>query len=221
MERKNGKYNNEALFKGPMMLGKLCADSVETMMDAYRKQMDFYNTTFGDYFNSMAGESKNAMNPAKTFMDLTFGNNPFKWMFYPANSFGSASFTNPFDKMFKQLSDFNQNAIGVFNQQFERGNADLEILIEEYQEKFNKQSEIIKEMLYSISNSYSKQTESYLKTTSDLQEELIKKINLLIKLNQEFWSDMSKSYQIQFDVEAFSEDGNSEKKKSSKVNVHS
>ncbi|MEI8137877.1 MAG: hypothetical protein WCH21_11180 [Bacteroidota bacterium] len=227
METTNSTPANETLLESAKMANKWFNDATTSTMESYKKQLNLVSGYYSNFFNSFLGENKNIWNPTKNFADLFFNNNDsIKSMFIPFSGFGmngafSNQFSNPFEKMIKQLTDYNQNLLGSFTKQFENGNSDWGVLNEKYQKTIEKEFEASKKLINTMVEGYNAQTESSLEAHKKLQEEINKQIGLVFKLNQEFWSEVLKTSQPPVALEKFSKDGAiNDNKKQTKTSVN-
>jgi hypothetical protein len=137
-------------------------------------------------------ENENSFNSFKNRNDFSEYKDSMKSLFAPFIDFtANGGSSNPFEKMFKQVTDYNKHLFGAFTKQFEQVMPELNTLSEKLQHKAEKQFEASKSLTNTIVETFTKQMESSLDVGKKLQEEMSKQITSAIKLNQEFCSEAS------------------------------
>ena len=223
---------NETLSESAKMANKWLNDANASMMDVYKKQLNIVSGFYSNFFNSFSGENKNIWNPAKTFTDLFSNNAGMKSMFTPFGGFGldsgftnpfSSAFSNPFsnplDKIFKQMTDYNQT-LSSFSGQFGNENSGWSSINEKYQKTIAKEFEASKGLLNTLIDGYKKQAETSIEANKKLQEEINKQISLIVKLNQQFWSEILNTSSVAPTIEKPSKNGVANDLKSTKSSVN-
>ncbi|MEO5991625.1 MAG: hypothetical protein ABIP68_08320 [Ferruginibacter sp.] len=201
-------------------------NALTSMMEAYKKQLSQVSEFYTNAFSSLSGQSKNRWNPMQNQGNLFFNNDMLKSLFTPFNSFGinnSVSnpfmnlFSNPFDKMVKQVSDYNHNLMGSLTQQFNNTNSDGNGINDKYQKLVEERTEASKAYINTLAETFNKQMESTLAMNKKLQEETNKQFESVLKLTQEFWAGVLNVDQTSSSLPNFSKDGSSEIKKDKTV----
>lgn len=222
METNKTNSANETLLEGAQTTNKWMNDASSAMMDMYKKQTDMASSFYSNLFNSISGTNKNSTNPLANFSNpFSNGNDMMKNMFAPFNGFGMNSFSsNPFEKVMKQLTDFNQNLLSSLNKPFGNGNQDFGALTENYKNVVEKEMETSKKMMGSLVEAYHKQMEFTMENNKKLQEEMNTQFNQLVKLTQQFWAGaVNNAEQLPHLIEKFSKDGVAGDKKQTKTTV--
>ncbi len=222
---------NETLLEGAQTTNKWMNDASSAMMDMFKKQAEMSSSFYSNLFNSFSGANKNSFNPMANFNNpfTSVFSNPFssdndmmKNMFSPFNAFGmNSSFSNPFEKAIKQLTDFNQNLLTSFGKPFGNGNQDLGALTENYKNIVEKEMETSKKMMRSLVEAYHKQMEFTIENNKKLHEEMNAQFNQLLKLTQNFWAGaVNNAEQLPHVIENFSKDGAAGDKKQTRANAN-
>jgi hypothetical protein len=191
-------------------------EAATLMMEGFKKQLNLISGFYTNIFNSFSGKNENSWSPLQNNANLFFNNEALKSMFTPFNGFGmqgnfsnpfASLFSNPFDKINRQFTDYNKNLMSAFTNQSEIKNSDFGALNEKYKNTIEKELEASKNVISSIVESYNKQMEFSLEATKKLQEEINKQINIVFKLHQQFWSEALNAPQLSVALEKFSKDG--------------
>jgi hypothetical protein len=195
----NQQKTSELFGESAKIANKWFSDAASSMMEIYNKQL---NMTFGFYnnlFSSFSGQT--TRNPSLIFPNA-FGNgngdtkaffNPFSWMQDENKILNPLS--NVYQGMFKQLTEYNKNLLRTLQNNFQLQQNDLTMLGEKYQQVLEKDWQAVKNSLNSISEAYNARIESSMDFNKKLAAELNRLSNILIRNNEEFWSQAAKSYQ--------------------------
>lgn len=198
------------------------SNAITSMMEGYKKQLSQVSEFYTNVFNSFSGQTKNIWNPMQNQGNLFFNNDILKSMLTPFNSFGINNiisnpfmnlFSNPFDKMIKQVSDYNHNLMGSLSQQLDNTNTDGNLITEKYQKLVEERTETSKEYIKGLAEAFNKQMESSLATNKKLQEETNKQFEDVLKLTQQFWSGVLDINHTSPPLNKFSKDGAMEVRK--------
>ncbi len=193
-------------------------NALTSMMEGYKKQLDSVSEFYNNIFNSFSGQTKNMWNPMQNQSNLFFNNEALKSMFTPYNGFGmNNGISNPFDKMVKQVSDYNHNLMGSLTQQFNNTNSDGNSIADKYKKLVEERNEASKTYISTLAETFNKQMESSLAMNKKLQEETNKQFESVLKLTQEFWAGVLNVDQTSSSLPNFSKDGSSEIKKDKAV----
>jgi hypothetical protein len=201
-------------------------NALASMMEGYKKQLSQVSEFYTNAFSSLSRQSKNRWNPMQNQGNLFFNNDMLKSLFTPFSSFGMNNsvsnpfmnlFSNPFDKMAKQVSDYNHNLMGSLTQQFNNTNSDGNGINDKYQKLVEERTEASKAYINTLAETFNKQMESTLAMNKKLQEETNKQFESVLKLTQEFWAGVLNVDQTSSSLPNFSKDGSSEIKKDKTV----
>ncbi|MEO6302599.1 MAG: hypothetical protein ABIP51_05465 [Bacteroidia bacterium] len=191
-------------------------NALTSMMEAYKKQLNQVSEFYTNMFNSFSGQSKSMWNPMQNQSNLFFNNDALKSMFTPFNGFGMNNgasnpfmnlFSNPFDRMVKQVSDYNHNLMGSLTKQFDNANSDGHSIGDKYQKLVQERNEASKVYINTLAETFNKQMESILATNKKLQEETNKQFEDVLKHTQQFWADVLNMNQTPPPLPNFSKDG--------------
>jgi hypothetical protein len=203
-------------------------DTLTSVMEGYKKQLSQVSEFYTNAFNSFSGQTKNMWNPMQSQNNLFFNNDILKSMFTPFNGFGMNNgfsnpfmnlFSNPFDKMVKQVSDYNHNLMGSLTKQFDNTNSDGNAIADKYQKLVQERNEASKAYINTLAETFNKQMESTLVTNKKLQEDTNKQFESVLKLTQQFWADVLKTNQTPPPLPNFSKDGATTEIKKDKTTV--
>jgi hypothetical protein len=191
-------------------------ETLTSMMEGYKKQLSQVSEFYTNAFNSFSEKTKNMWNPMQSQNNLFFNNDMLKSMFIPFNGFGMNNgfsnpfmnlFSNPFDKMVKQVSDYNHNLVGSLTKQFDNTDSDGNAIADKYQKLVQERNEASKAYINTLAETFNKQMESTLVTNKKLQEDTNKQFESVLKLTQQFWADVLKTNQTPPLLPNFSKDG--------------
>jgi hypothetical protein len=195
METKNSTKNNDNYFDSESTANKNFKTGTSALLDAYKKQMELMSDLYSNMFNSFSNQNRNIWNPVKDYADLFWNNADLKYPRMPFSNFSNGNAANPFsisfDKIFRQISDQNQNLVDSFAKQFEEWTSNLNNLNGKYRQLVEKRMEISKEMLDASIDSYHKQVEFAVESNKKLAQELAEQANVLFRANQKFWTDIT------------------------------
>src|ERR1700758_5560392 len=185
------KSSNETLNESAKAVETFFNNSNALLTDMLKKEVDlitgFYNNLFGSKFGNA-----NAWNQNSDFTNMF--SNPMgmnKWFSNPFANFSATNgMQNPllssWEKITKQMMDFNQACLAAYTNNKENMNA----LSEEYKETIETRLEASKEIFNTISESLKKQLECSIENNKKAGEEISNQLNLVMKQNQKFWSDL-------------------------------
>ncbi|MDX2173635.1 MAG: hypothetical protein SFY56_10960 [Bacteroidota bacterium] len=207
METTKSTQNNEQLLENAKNANKWMSDAVATMMDVCKKQFDIMSGFYGNLFNSYSSETKNSLTPIKNFTDLFFNNGSLKLLYTPFSSLGvNYGFSNPFNNMFNQMKEYNQNLLGSFTKQFENGGMDSQSILDKYKKTVEKEIEASKHLISSLTNAYNKRLEFSIAESIKIQDEMNNQLKLLFEINQQFWSELFDNPKQDVMVDKYSKD---------------
>jgi len=183
-------------------------NTLTSMMDVYQKQLSAVSEFYTNALNSFTTQTKNMWNPMQNQSNSFFNNDALKSMFSPLTSFGmNNSISNPFDRMVKNVSDYNHNLMSSLSKQFENPDSDGNLTGEKYQKFDEESNEASKVYINTLADTLNKQMESTLDTNKKLQEDTNKQFESLLKLSQKFWADVLNKNQTPRSVPNFSKEG--------------
>jgi len=195
-------------------------NTLTSMMDGYKKQLSAVSDFYTNAFNSFSGQTKNMWNPMQNQSNLFFNNDALKSMFTPFNGFGKSNgVSNPFDKIVKQVSDYNHNLMGSLNKQFDNASSDGNPIGDKYQKLVEERNEVSKAYINTLAETFNKQMESAIVTNKKLQEETNKQFEEVLKHTQQFWADVLNMNQTPPPLPNFSKDGAATEPKKEKTFV--
>jgi len=212
METSNSTPNSNKILENAKNANKWTSDAVASMMDVYKKQFDVMSGLYSNMFNSFSGENKNNLNPSKNFTELFFNNSSLKSLYTPFSSLGmNGGFTNPlshpFNNMFNQMKEYNQNLLGSFTKQFENnGSMDSQSITDKYKKTVEKEIEASKHLVSSLTDAYNKRLEFSMIESKKIQSELNSQLKSLFEINQQFWSELFNTAKQEMVVDKFSKD---------------
>ena len=184
------------------------SNTITSMMDMYQKQLSQMTEFYTNAFNSFSGQSKNIWNPMQKQGNLFFNNDALKSFFTPFNGFRmNNGFSNPFDNVIKHVSDYNHNLMGSLSKDYNNTSSDGNVIGNKYQKLVEERSEVSKEYINTLADTFNKQMESMLVTNKKLQEETNKQFESVLKLSKQFWADVLNTNQIPPPLPNFSKDG--------------
>jgi hypothetical protein len=216
MDTTNSTPLNEKLLENAKTANKWSSDAVASMMDVYKKQFNIVSGFYSNIFNSLNGENKDALNPAKNLTDLFFNNSAFKSLSTPFSPMGmnggfSNSFSNPFNNMFNQVKEYNQTMLNNFTKQFGVGSTDANSIVDKYQKTVEKEIDASKNLITSLTDVYNKQVEFSVTESKKLQDEINNQLKQVFEINQKFWSELLNTNANQTNVETTAKKNNSDK----------
>ena len=116
-------------------------NTLTSMMEGYKNQLSLVSELYTNAFNSFSGQTKNLWNPMQNQSNVFFNNDALKSMFTPFNGFGmNKGVSNPFmnfssnsfDKMVKQISDYNHNLMDSLTKEFGNNTSDSNSIGDKY-----------------------------------------------------------------------------------------
>ena len=197
-------------------------NSITSMMEGFKKQLNQVSEFYTNAFESFSEQSKNRWNPMQNQSNLFFNNEALKSMFTHYSGFGMNNsmsnpfmslFSNPFDKMVKQVSDYNNNLMGSLSKQLNNTNSDDNLINDKYQKLVEERTEASKAYINTLSETFNKQMESSLATNKKFQEETNKQFEDVLKLTQQFWASVLQINQTPTPMESLSKNSVAELKK--------
>jgi len=185
---------------------------------------------YANAFSIFTGQTKSMGNPTQNQGNLFFNNGALKSMFTPFNGLGMSNgvsnpfmvlFENPFDKMVKQVSDYNHNLMGSLTNQCDNAAADRDIIGDKYKKIVEGRYSVSKVYINTLAETFNKQMDSSLSTNKKLQEEINKQFESVLKLTQQFWAEVLNIHQTQtpLPLPNFSKDGAATEIKKEKMSV--
>lgn len=185
--------NNEKLIENAKLASKWSTEALASMMDLYKKQFTIVSDFYSSIFNTINSTQKDEFNPAKNITDLFFNNAAFK-SFTPFSSTGVfGGFTNPFNNMFNQMKEFNQNMLNNFSKQFGIHETSAGSISDKYQKTVEKEIDASKAFILSSIDSYNHQMEFSLNESKKIQEEINNQLKTVFDANQKFWLELFNS----------------------------
>jgi plasmid maintenance system antidote protein VapI len=195
-------------------------NALTSMMEAYQKQLSQVTEFYTNIYNSFSGQAKNMWNPMQNQSNLFFNNEALKSVSTPFNGFGmNGSNSNPFEKIVKQVSDYNQNLMGSLTKQFDHTNLDGKLVADKYKKLVEERADVSKEYINTLAETFNKQMESTLAMNKKLQEETNKQFESVLKLTQEFFAGVLNTNQTSPALSNFSKDGAAVEIKKDKMTV--
>lgn len=198
METKNPKKTN-GTFNEAGRTRELLNNASSVMIDLYKKQLD---TTFGFYnniFNSAMGVGRNSWGIDLNANPFLPSSNSFKSLFSPFSWFKSDGehtdrITPVYENFFKQISEFNKNWLGAFQETYHFGQNDLAALNEKYQKLLEDRRNAMKAIMDNLIETYNKQLDFSAQLNKKMLSELDIQMNKALKANMEFWASVVKQY---------------------------
>lgn len=198
METKNAKKTNGA-FDGTGKESELFNIASSTMIDSYKKQLD---TVFGFYkniFNSAIGAGRNNWGSDLNVNPFLTANNSFKSFFSPLSWLKTdgeytGQLTSVYENFFREVSEFNKNWLGAFQNTYNLGHSASVELNEKYQQLLEERRNATKSAMDSLTETYNKQLDFSVESNKKMISELNKQMERVIKSNAEFWNGVVKTY---------------------------
>lgn len=176
---------------------KMLTDSTKEIMDFYTKQLNaatgFYKNLFDSFSNSNKGWNTNS-----DFSTGFLNNDIMKSFLMPFNNMNTY-FTNPFipsyDKIYKQLIDYNSNLFNRLTSSL-KDSSDLSEINKKYREMITSQTETTKNSLKIAAEAYNNLINLSIENNKKILEEMNNQISALVEQNQLFWSGLTESAQV-------------------------
>ena len=109
-------------------------------------------------------------------------------------------FANPFltsfDKMSKQIIAYNRNLLLTFNSQVKESATDLRVISKKYMETIENRLETAKNIFNTLQKAYNSKVDFSMETNKKAMEEISNQFYLLIKQNQQSWTDMLEKCEV-------------------------
>jgi hypothetical protein len=188
--------SNQSSSDGAKTAEKMLNDSPKEIMDFYTKQLNvatgFYKNIFDSFLNGNKG-----WNNSSDFSN-GFLNNDHKAFAMPFNGMNS-NFANPFvptfDKVYKQMVDYNTTMSTNLTNGL-KANADMSEISKKYQDALNTRIEVSKSILKTATEAYNKQLDLSMENNKNVLEEINGQVNVMVNQSQKFWSDLTTSIQV-------------------------
>jgi len=213
---------NHTATETPKTAEKMINDTTKEMMEVYNKQLNLTTGFYNNFFNSVMSNSK-SWNGSKGFSDSFLNSDLMKLFPIPFSGMGS-SFSNPllpsFDKLYKQLLEYNSNMFSTLSNGI-KSTTDWSAISKGYTETVENRLEVFKKILTAMSETYNKQLDFSIGNTKKMMEEINNQFNTIINQNQKLQEDVLATYQVPFDEEEkkIKESNLNESKKRSNVSV--
>lgn len=195
------KASNETFTESAKLASKSVNDLSSAMIEIYKKQLntvfDFYNNLFD---STMGVANKNTWDPASGFSNPFFKSNgtfksvpnPLAWLKPDGDN------SNPFMTMngnlFGQLNEYNKSWINSLQKNSTLQQNDWSAINEKYQKTRESHLEAIKNIADTFTNAYNKQLDLSIESNKNLFGELNKQFTAALKINEDFWVDIVKTY---------------------------
>jgi hypothetical protein len=174
---------------------KIFNDSTKQMTDFYTKQLNTSTGFYKNIFDSFSLGNKEWNNNA---LSNSFFNNGLTKMFEVPFTGMTNNFTNPFlptfDKLYKQMADYNTTMFSNLTNGM-KSSTDVSEISKNYQDMVNARIESSKNILKTATDAYNKQLEFSTENNKKAMEEMNDQFNVMVKHNQKFWSDIMSSSQ--------------------------
>lgn len=195
------KASNETFTESAKLASKSVNDLSSAMIEIYKKQLntvfDFYNNLFD---STMGVANKNTWDPASGFSSPFLKNNgafksvpnPLAWLKPDGDN------SNPFMTMngnlFGQLNEYNKSWINSLQKNNTLEQIDWSAINEKYQKTRESHLETIKNIADTFTNAYNKQLDFSIESNKNLFAELNKQFTTALKINEDFWKNIVKTY---------------------------
>ena len=180
---------------GVKTVEKIFSDSTKQITDFYTKQLNTATGFYKNLFDSFSAGNKEWNTNA--FSNGFLNNGLTKMFEVPLNGIGT-NFTNPFltifDKMYKQMADYNSAMLSNLTNGM-KSNVDLSEISKTYQDMVNDRIEASKNILKTATDAYNKQLDFSIENNKKAIEEMRNQFNVMIRQNQKFRSDIMSSSQ--------------------------
>ncbi len=200
-------------------------DANATMMSIYKKQLNTSMDFYTNLFNSFSGLNKNGWSPNFNSPLLNSGE-ALKSMFAPFNFFKpdgnfSNTFSTPFDNLYKQMIEFNNNWFISLQKEFQGKQESWIEASEKYRELIEEEWKATQNIVNTIIETYNKEMDFSVETNKKLVQEIDKQFHLVSKQNARILADILKSVNIsdKTEKENGTESKQSQSKKHSKVEL--
>ena len=205
-------------------------NTLTSMMEGYKNQLSLVSELYTNAFNSFSGQTKNLWNPMQNQSNVFFNNDALKSMFTPFNGFGmNKGVSNPFmnfssnsfDKMVKQISDYNHNLMDSLTKEFGNNTSDSNSIGDKYKKLVEERAKTSKAYINTLADTFNKQMESTLSINKKLQEETNIQFESVLKHTQQFWAGVLNMNQTPPPLPNFSKDGAAKEIKKDNIFVKS
>jgi hypothetical protein len=181
------KNSNHSSKDQPKTSEKMLGDSNKDIMSFYTQQLNVATSFYKNLFDSFS-TGKTGWNNAPDFL-----NNDFTKAFSMPYSGLTSNLANPFmptfDKLFKQLSDYNTtmftnltNGFGV--------NTDMSEISKTYQDTIATRIESYMSFLKTANEAFGKQLEYSVDSNKKAMEDMNTQFQLMVEQNQNLWADL-------------------------------
>ena len=216
---------NETIIESAKLAEKWFNDTNNAMMEIYNKQLNLTTGLYNNFFSTLTGNVK-GLGDSKNIFDSMLKNDFTKWFSMPSsnyNSIMSNSILSTFDGMYKQITDFNRNITTTLHSQLNNREHDWSSLNKEYMETIEKQMEVYKKIINTISEANNRELSLSLENNKKIIEEINEQFGAIIKQNQKFWSEALKYTPVnqEYEDKKNKETNQSSSKKQTNVLVNS
>jgi len=199
MKTKNERTTSET-FDGTGKADRSLNNVTATMMEAYKNQweliFDFYNTVFNSMRGAVRDNFKVDMGFPSPFSarkdDFKSFLSSFPWLKTDGEYTGD--FTSAYENFFNQVSEYNKKWLDTFQNSFPLNQDDLVTFNEKYQKHIEEQWETSRDMFNTLTRAYNKQLDISIGSNKEVFAELNKELGRALKINEEFWRDISKTF---------------------------
>jgi len=186
---------NHASTENAKSAEKLLTEASSNMMDIYNKQLKFITDFYSNFFNAFTGNST-GWDSNTGFSNNFLGNDLTKLFSNPFNGIG-AGFPNPFlqsfDKLYKQMMEYNNNIFSNLNSAT-KSKADWSEISKKYQETIENRLGAFNKIFSTLSEACGKKMNFSMEINKKEMEDVNNQLNLMLKQNQKIWSDMFAIY---------------------------
>ncbi len=216
---------NGASTENSSKTNKAFNEASETIMDAYKKQVNMASEFYSNTINSMLEENKKFWNPFEIYNNFFNGNDRLRPGFM---AFGNQGVKNNFGNMvlmsvqrgFTQMADQNQQMVNTLLKQVEEGSVEWKTINEKYQKRIEDAFGATKRLTNAFMDTVNAQTESTIAASKQMMETFNKELDQMIKQNQRFLTDLLSVSQKHQNEKSFTDDGEkNHKKHENSVNV--
>lgn len=184
--------NSDTLLEGVKISEKWFNNLNATMMEIYSKQLKLATGYYTNFLNSSLGgnNSQDKMaNPFNMFFN-TDTTKPFRFPFNSDGAIFSNPFLNSFDKVYKDMLEYNRNLLTALNGEMKGNISDWNKVRQEYREYVEKQIEVSKKIADAIAESYDKQGNFSIQIYKEAVEKINHQMDSVIKQDQDFLTNL-------------------------------
>ena len=190
---------NGAMQAGAKAVEKGLNDVSENMMDVYLKQLQLMNGFCNQAFSPLMGNPTN-WNASQVFGNSFLNNDVLKMFSNSFNGMGSTlsnPFLSSFEQMFRQMTGSNNNLFPAFNGQSKINMIDWSAISKKIQAAMESRLEVSKSIFTALSEAHSKKVNLLRETNKEEMEKISAQVSLLMKQNQQFFTDLVEAFQAQ------------------------